>query len=212
MNAPLRPSTFGLSSDGVVGGPGPLGPSGPQGIPGPIGPAGPNGPVGPQGLAGGPGATGPSGSPGPQGPAGPQGVEGVQGPPGEIGTLIGDFSTNTPANLPPSGLIPANWDSAGNPPAPIQAVSGNGLIYTVTGHVWVYVGTTVNAAGWIDGGLIQGPPGPQGIQGTPGAPGPTGPAGAQGNPGIGISDAPADGITYGRNNNGWSGVIDCGTY
>jgi hypothetical protein len=212
MNAPLKPSLFGLSSDGVVGGPGPLGPSGPQGITGPAGPQGPAGPLGPQGIAGGPGAPGPTGAPGPQGPAGPQGTTGPQGPPGEIGTLIGDFSTNTPANLPPTGLIPANWDSTGNPPAPVQATSGQGLIYTVTGHVWVFVGTSVNAAGWIDGGLIQGPPGPQGIQGPQGVPGPTGPAGTPGAAGIGISDAPTDGVTYGRNGGFWTGIIDCGTY
>lgn len=205
MNA-LSPSLFGLSSDGVVGGPGPLGPNGPQGIQGAVGPVGPLGPAGPQGIGGPIGPQGPAGSQGPQGPAG---VQGVPGPPGEIGVLVGDFSTNTPSNLPPSGLIPANWDSAGNPPAPVQMTDGQGLIYTVTGHVWVYIGTSVTPAGWVDGGLIQGPPGPQGIQGPQG---PAGATGSQGPAGIGISDAPYDGVTYGRNTGGWTGVIDCGTF
>lgn len=212
MTAQPSPSLFGLSSDGTIGGPGPLGPIGPQGIVGPIGPVGPPGPSGGQGIAGGPGPQGPSGPVGPSGPAGPQGNIGPAGPPGQIGTLIGDFSTNTPSNLPPSGLIPANWDSPGNPPAPVQATQGQGLIYTVTGHVWVYVGTTVNAAGWADGGLIQGPPGPAGIQGPAGPQGPTGPQGPQGISAVGIADAPSDGTTYGRVNATWTGVIDCGTY
>jgi hypothetical protein len=206
MNAPLAPSLFGLSSDGVVGGPGPLGPPGPQGIVGPVGPLGPPGPLGPQGVGGPAGSQGP---PGPQGPAGSQGIQGPAGPAGQVGTLIGDFSTNTPANLPPSGLIPANWDSTGNPPAPVQATDGQGLIYTVTGHVWVFVGTSVNAAGWIDGGLIQGPPGPQGV---PGPQGPQGATGPQGPSGIQVSDAPLDGVSYTRNMGAWTGVIDCGTY
>lgn len=212
MNAPSKPSLFGLTSDGTIGGPGPLGPVGPQGIVGPVGPAGPFGPPGPQGITGGPG---PQGQAGPQGATGVQGIQGnpgPTGPAGQVGTLIGSFSTNTPANLPPSGLIPANWDSPGNPPSPVQATDGNGLIYTVTGHVWVYVGTSVNPAGWIDGGLIQGPPGPQGIQGVAGSQGPAGPAGSQGPAGIGISDAPNDGTSYTRLNGGWSGIIDCGTY
>ena len=181
------------------------GPPGPQGEIGPIGPIGPQGPEGAQGPTG---ATGPLGPPGPtgqQGPQGPQGAKGDTGPAGQSITIVGSFgASKTPADLPSSGFIPANWDSPGNPANDIQLVPSQCLIYTdvpqsdpLYGHLYEYVGTGTgfDANGWVDLGDIQGPAGPQGAQGpqgiqgntgpqgpagTDGAQGPQGPAGAQG--------------------------------
>jgi collagen type VII alpha len=142
------------------------------------GPQGPIGPIGP---------TGSTGSTGPVGPVGPQ------GPPGEIATLVGSFGVSkTPADLPTSGLIPANWDATGSPPSNYQMLDGQALLYTTTGDVWIYVTTVITPTGWVNGGSIEGPPGP------------TGPTGPQGIPGVsGIPDAPIDGQLYGRNTAAW---------
>jgi hypothetical protein len=108
------------------------------------------------------------------GPAGPTGVSSV---------IVGDFGVvTTPADLPPDGLIPIDWDGPGNPAAAFQMEQGWSLYYekptdtTLDGHLFQYVGTGIDASGWLDIGLIQGPTGaagpegPQGIQGEPGAP------------------------------------------
>jgi Collagen triple helix repeat (20 copies) len=125
------------------------------------------------------------------GPEGPQGPQGVQGPAGQATVILGHFSRN-PVELDPDGLIPADWDSPGHPPADLQMPLGGGLIHDPTGELWIFVGTGLVPAGWIDAGHIrgeQGPPGldgAEGVQGPPGADGvdgaqgETGPAGAEG--------------------------------
>jgi Chaperone of endosialidase/Collagen triple helix repeat (20 copies) len=194
---PMGPGTLnarGLYIDGVeveagpgaVGPEGPAGPIGPPGPTGPEGPAGPQGDPGPQGIQGvdGPqGIQGIQGPEGPEGPEGPQGIEGPEGPAGEIGTLIGEFGSPNadPPDLPPNGLIPADFDGVGNPPTATQMQQGWGLLYRDDGHIWVYVTETLMPGiGWVDGGMIQGP---QGIQGIQGPVGPAGPEGPQGIPG-----------------------------
>ena len=186
---------------------GPQGPAGVQGVQGPAGPQGVQGPIGPEGPQG---LTGAQGIPGGQGP---------QGPPGEIGTLIGSFTNQTPANLPPTGLIPADWEGPGNPVNPVQMVQGQGLLWTINGNVWVYVTTAMTPLGWVDGGHIQGPPGLTGGPGPEGPQGPQGPPGQdgqQGPAGIGIPDAPSDTLHYARMNATWAIIedmtLDCGTY
>ncbi len=193
---------------GVQGPQGPIGPEGPQGIDGPVGPEGapgqegPTGPQGPQGIDGQDGPEGPvgpqgpqgdQGVPGPQGPIGPTGADGPkgdpgdEGPPGETGAaavIIGAFSRN-PNELPPSGLIPADWDKPGNPKQDIQVVLGQAIVHTPTGHLWSFVGSE-KAEGWTDAGRIVGPQGEQGEvgpEGPQGIQGPVGPQGAQGNEG-----------------------------
>ncbi len=177
---------------GPLGGTGPQGPTGLtglQGVQGNLGPAGPNGATGPQGPQGAQGSQGVEGIQGSDGPQGIQGATGIQGnlgpvgPPGQTASIIGSFSNQATSALPPAGNIPANWDSAGNPPAAVQMSNGQALEDTRTAFVWVYVGTVVNPAGWIDLGAVVGPPGPTGAQGPQGVAGPNGSAGPQGIPG-----------------------------
>ena len=166
-----------------------LGKQGPVGPPGPFGPAGPAGPPGTQGVPGVPGIQGPSGA---TGPAGPQGAAGA---PGQSTVIVGSFGvTRLPSDLPSTGLIPANWDGAGNPPNAYQMTVGNSLIYTGaphapwnTGDLFVFgIGSSAGLTNWFDVGNVQGPAGaqgPAGPQGAPGAAGATGATGAQGVPG-----------------------------
>ena len=114
--------------------------------------------------------------------SGAQGEKGDTGPPGPPGTGIA-IQGSVPGwgDLPPTG-------------AP-----GDAWIVEDTGHLWVW-----DAAenGWVDAGLIQGPPGPagpQGDEGTPGEPGPQGFPGPQGPPGAqgpqGIEGPQGTGLT-----------------
>ena len=57
-----------------------------------------------------------------------------------------------------------------------------------------------------------GPQGPQGVAGPKGDKGDKGDTGATGPQGPGITDAPADGTSYLRNNGAWTNVIDMGTF
>ena len=209
---------------GPTGGQGVQGPAGADGSPGPQGDLGPTGPTGPTGPQGNPGPDGPQGGQGAQGATGPQGPEGLEGPPGQSTIIAGSFgASRTPPELPPSGLIPANWDAPGVPVVPYQMKQGQSLVYSpanqsdpLWGHLWVYTTQQENAAGWADAGNVRGPQGPQGEQGVPGGQGglgpegptgpagpegptgPTGPQGGEGQPGVGFPDAPNTGAIYGR--------------
>jgi hypothetical protein len=100
--------------------------------------------------------------------AGPEGPTGPTGPTGISSVIIGDFgAVQTPAGLPPDGLIPVDWDGPGVPAVAYQVEVGQSLYYDkpadpLDGHLFQYVGTTVDSDGWLDIGLIQGPPGPPG--------------------------------------------------
>ena len=118
------------------------------------------------------------GGPGPPGPVGPPGPP---GDPGQATLIVGSFGAfRTPAELPPSGLIPADWDGAGHPAAPVQMEVGWSLVYDRDGTLWVFVGPTSPGNPWLSAGVIQGPPGAAGPPGPQGNPGPTGPQGPQG--------------------------------
>jgi hypothetical protein len=180
----------------AVGPPGPTGPEGPQGPPGPIGPEGPHGPAGPTGLTG------------PQGPAGLQGDVGVST------RIIGQFENRLPTDLPADGLIPAGWDSPGNPLNPYQvkiqeALIDNNLASPSHGDLWQFVTEDINpAAPWLNVGQIQGIPGPPGPIGVAGPEGPTGPTGA---PGLGIAAGGTTGQTLRKKTNAdydtqWGGL------
>lgn len=187
---------------GPEGGQGPVGPAGPQGNTGPLGPVGPQGPQGPIGPQG---TTGEPGPAGPVGPAGPQGIQGPIGPkgsPGASAVIVGSFGVSkTPADLPVDGLIPANWDAPGSPPANYQMKPGEALIYTDCpkttpdyGHVYEYVPDSLSAYdlnNWVDLGDIVGPEGAMGPQGPAGATGPTGPQGPKGDDGATGPQGPA---------------------
>lgn len=174
---------------GPQGALGPVGPQGPDGLQGPIGIRGPEGQVGPQGPQG---QQGPRGDPGPQGVDGPQGDQGVDGPQGVEGVpgpaaqsvlIVGSFTVSNPIDLPPSGFLPIDWDSDGNPPTNVQMLIGQGLVDTNTEVIWSYIGTSISPSGWANVGNVVGPQGPQGIQGPQGENGdlgPTGPRGPQG--------------------------------
>ena len=181
----------------VEGAQGPIGPEGPQGA---QGVQGIKGDKGDQGAVGPVGQTGNDGPQGIAGPIGPEGPQGDRGPAGEAATIVGSFgASKTPADLPPDGLIPANWDSVGNPPQNEQLTIGQALLYTevpktnpLYGHVFSYVGTDFDPQGWVDAGDIVGPQGPQGDtgpqgpagnNGTDGQQGPKGDQGIQGNQG-----------------------------
>ncbi len=178
-----REQDFAGSTPGPPGPPGPQGPAGPQGDQGdpggPPGPDGPPGPAGPQGERGDAGPDGPEGPPGAQGsegPAGPQGDPGPAGPEGEHGMatiIVGSFGEQrNPGALPPDGLIPADWDGPGSPPAAVQVERGWSLIYIADGALWTYVGQGGPGPDpWLSPGLVQGPPGPPGPEGPQGPPG-----------------------------------------
>lgn len=151
----------------------------------PIGPSGPPGPVGPEGLPGPPGPDGPPGPPGPQGLQGPQGSAGV------ATRIMGEFIVRIPADLPASGLIPADWDGPGNPATDFQCVIGDALINhnisdPTTGDLYQFVDVQQNPLGWVNVGRVQGPEGPQGVAGLDGAPGVPGLDGPPGPPGPGV--------------------------
>lgn len=205
--------------EGLEGPPGQQGPQGIQGQPGaegPVGPEGPTGPTGqqgPQGIQGEPGLEGPGGPQGPGGPTGPQGPQGIQGetgaqgpdgiegPPGSSAVIMGSFGRQTvPDDLPPSGLIPANFDGPGIPANDYQMLRGQALVFSPDdethphwGYLWTYVTTDEFPRGWVDVGNVRGPQGPQGPQGivgpqgpqgVVGETGPQGPIGPQGDQGI----------------------------
>jgi len=120
---------------------------------------------------------------GPIGPQGPMGPQGDQGSSGQVTTLVGYFEHEVPASLPPNGLMPVDWDGQGQPA--YQMAPGESLLCSNTalpefGHIYIYVTTTFDPSGWIDGGAIEGPPGPIGPQGVQGPPGPDGPQGIPG--------------------------------
>jgi hypothetical protein len=146
------------------------------------------------------------GGPGPPGPVGPPGPP---GDPGQATLIVGSFGAQrTPAELPPSGLIPADWDGAGHPAAPVQMEVGWSLVYEPDGTLWVFVGAASPGNPWLSAGVIQGPPGavgPPGPQGNPGPTGPQGPQGPAGPPG-GVEMPPwqTDGLTM---PGGWSGRL-----
>lgn len=151
---------------GGGGGSGPTGPTGPQG---PQGNAGPTGPQGPAGTAGATGATGPSGAP------------------GELANLRGEFKNKVPANLPPTGLIPKDWDGPNDPPVAVQLAVRDALLYTGTtdavhtGCLYIYTGTGgLEVTNYTNAGRIAGAQGPTGPAGNPGPTGPSGTAGATG--------------------------------
>lgn len=170
------------------------GPQGQVGPPGGAGPTGPAGPVGPEGRQGEVGQLGPAGPQGQPGIQGQKGDIGPKGPAGEAATIVGSFgASKTPADLPPTGFIPASWDSPGNPEFEEQLTIGEAFVYTDCpkgtpkyGHVYSFVGTGFNPSGWVDAGDIVGPTGPKGDvgpQGNTGATGSTGPAGKDGSDG-----------------------------
>jgi hypothetical protein len=138
----------------------------------------PQGPIGPQGI------------PGPAGPAGPAGPQGIQGASTVIKLTFG--LSKSPADLPVSGLIPANWDGPGIPLIEYQMIVGESAAYTpadfedpLYGQIYTFVGPA-RPEGWSNIGQVsgaQGPTGPAGSPGVSGGEGPQGPAGSPGAPG-----------------------------
>ena len=123
------------------------------------------------------------------GPPGPAGPEGLMGPPGKTAQIIGSFTNRTIAELPPDGYIPADWDAPGQPPLGNQMANGQGMLYSPTQEVCLWVGPTLTPSGWVELGQVAGPSGPQGaagpageqgLQGIQGVAGPQGPAGVPG--------------------------------
>ena len=144
------------------------------------------------------------GGPGPPGPVGPPGPP---GDPGQATLIVGSFGAfRTPAELPPSGLIPADWDGPGHPANVVQMDVGWSLIYEPTGAIWVFVGPTSPGNPWLSAGVIQGPPGAVGPPGPQGDPGPTGDPGPQGpaGPRAGAAHDSTRGRADARWQNGWN--------
>jgi hypothetical protein len=149
-------------------------------LPGPQGTPGPPGATGPTGDMGGLGPTGPDGRVGDTGPTGATGPEGPVGADGVSTQIVGSFGRiTTPADLPPSGLLPADFDGPGFPAAPVQMGLGQSLIYSEVvdtdpeyGSLFTFTGTD-----WANVGHVQGPQGPVGAMGPVGPTGPLGPAG-----------------------------------
>jgi hypothetical protein len=197
------PGPQGLQGDqgltGAKGDPGDRGDEGPPGVAGPEGPDGPEGargekgdqgdegPEGPQGVQGPPGTTGsqgPAGDKGDTGEEGPRGPDGPRGEPGQSTVLMGEFGQEkVPADLPPDGLILADFDGPGRPGVDIQMQVGWSLLYEPDGDLWTFVDTAL-PGGWANVGHLVGPEGPQGIPGLPGAKGDDGDRGPEGPQGI----------------------------
>jgi hypothetical protein len=129
-------------------------------------------------------------TPGLVGPPGRDGAPGPRGLPGSSTVIIAQFGRErNPEELPPTGIIPADWDGAGNPAVEVQLIVGWSLVYKRDGdprdgNIWIFVGVGNLPEGWIevDGG-VRGPPGPDGPpgpQGELGDRGPVGPVGVQG--------------------------------
>lgn len=98
--------------------------------------------------------------------------------------VVGSFGfSKTPADLPPSGLIPKDFDNVNVPPANLQLQIGQSLFYTRNNHAFIFVGTAFTASGWIDVGEVKGEQGDQGPQGPVGPQGPMGPKGDEGETG-----------------------------
>lgn len=171
-----------------------------DGPPGPPGPGGPPGSTGPQGEPGSPGDPGDPGPPGATGPAGEDGTPGPPGPQGEQGAatlIVGSFGRQTtPADLPPSGLIPAGFDGPGRPAADTQVEVGWSLVYELDGSLWTFTADGVGGP-WLNPGVVQGPQGETGPEGPPGPQGEPGPEGPQGPPGEG-GDGAATATASGR--------------
>jgi hypothetical protein len=126
------------------------------------------------------GGGGGGGEPGPPGPVGPPGPPGS---PGQTTLIVGSFVNRAPAELPPDGLIDADWDGSGRPPGPVQLEVGWSLIYEPTGGLWTFVSEIAIGGPWLNPGVVQGPPGADGPPGPQGNPGPGGAQGPQGPPG-----------------------------
>lgn len=119
---------------------------------------------------------------------------------GNLTILLGFGVSKTPAQLPVTGLIPANWDSTGNPIQQLQFKNGDIAIYNLctpstpnyndcysfslpagaTTGQWVNIGPVEGPVGPVG---PQGPQGAQGVQGAKGDTGAQGPAGAKGDTG-----------------------------
>jgi hypothetical protein len=197
-------------SDSTV--PGPKGDKGDKGDPGAASTVA--GPQGDKGDKGDPGADstvpGPQGPPGIQGQPGqdgldstvpgPPGPQGEQGAPGQTVAIVGSFATRSPSELPPNGFAPKDWDSPGKPPIDVQFLNGQGVVHTPTDDIYLYVGTTISADGWVRMGAVQGPQGEKGDKGDKGDPGadstiagPQGPPGIQGQQGLPGADSTVPG-------------------
>ena len=160
--------------------------------------SGPSGAQGLQGLQGTSGNNGAQGVQGLQGVNGIQGIQGTLGPKGSDGTSVRILgSTSTSTSLAFSTIDPS-------------PTLGDGIIVTVTGHLWTYTGTGP-VDGFIDVGVIVGPSGAQGNVGAQGTTGNTGATGAQGIQGTtgGTGNTGAQGIqgtTGGTGNTGAQGI------
>ena len=131
------------------------------------------------------------GQPGPVGPQGPQGQQGEQGPRGPQG-FTGVQGTQGPVGpIGPKGDQGDEGQRGIVGPQGIQGVQGD-------------KGETGNVGPKGDKG-DQGDIGPTGNTGLQGPQGVQGPKGDPGS--LGADEAPVDGKTYGRKNEGWSEVV-----
>ena len=131
---------------------------------------------------------------GPQGPPGVAGAQGPQGPLGEAGqgVRVRLRTYRRLVDLPPTGFFPRGWeDGQIYPPDDLQFEPGDG-IYNFADpvadpqaghHVFLFVGTASDPAGWWDMGIFDGVLGPPGADGAQGALGPVGPVGPKGDQG-----------------------------
>lgn len=157
-------------AEGPPGATGAPGSAGAKGEPGDTGPPGATGPAGPEGAPS--TVPGPQGDPGAEGPAGPVGDQGDQGDPGAPSFIVGDYFTRQPADLPPTGLLPVNWDGPGRPPVPYQMKVGEALLdhnpaNPYHNSAFSFTGQTMSAQPWMNVTVT----GPQGVAGPPGPPG-----------------------------------------
>lgn len=119
---------------------------------------------------------------------------------GNLTIILGFGVSKTPAQLPANGLIPANWDSTGNPIQQLQFKNGDIAIYNLCSPsaqdyndcFSFSLPTGASTGQWVNIGPVEGPVGPvgpegpqgaQGIQGPKGDTGAQGPAGAKGDTG-----------------------------
>ena len=130
------------------------------------------------------GPAGPQGPPGPKGSRGDKGMAGADANPTVIRYI---FSNVTPASLPGTGVLLANWEGPGTPSDNIKFEAGESVVYAVDNSLWTYLpGSGGNhwKQSTILTGDIKGTPGEKGDEGDQGFKGEKGEKGTEGLQGI----------------------------
>ena len=132
---------------------------------------------------------GDKGAPGQDGVSGQKGLAGQKGAPGSDGSvtqIVFAFDTTGTNELPKTGTFPADWDGVGKPTTTIAVESGESVLHTPSGNLWMFLPGT-NTANWVNTGTTT--TGPKGEVGAKGGSGDKGSIGQKGLAGTNGADA-----------------------